>query len=73
MVIDSVNGEVRAIVGSSSANSFGFNRALNALRPVGSLIKPFVYLTALNQHKRYTLTSLLDDSKLTVKLAEGGV
>ena len=73
VVIDSVNGEVRAIVGSSSANSFGFNRALNALRPVGSLIKPFVYLTALNQYKRYTLTSLLDDSKLTVKLAEGGV
>jgi len=73
IVVDSTNGEVRALVGSSNPNSFGFNRALNAIRPVGSLIKPFVYLTALKDYKRYSLSTPLDDTKLSVNLAEGGV
>ena len=54
LVIDFQNAEIKAMIGSSRPNSFGFNRALNAVRPIGSLIKPFVYLTALSQYKRYT-------------------
>ena len=48
------NGEVRALIGGRSPRFAGFNRALDALRPVGSLIKPAVYLNALEQNGRYT-------------------
>ena len=73
VIIDFSSGEVKALAGGIDPSSFGFNRALNAIRPVGSLIKPFVYLTALSQYKRYTLTSVLDDSKLKVNLGGGRV
>ena len=33
-------GEVLALVGGREARYAGFNRALDAVRPVGSLIKP---------------------------------
>ncbi|NVK24548.1 MAG: transglycosylase domain-containing protein, partial [Gammaproteobacteria bacterium] len=41
------NASISALVGDKHANSFGFNRALDANRNIGSLIKPAVYLTAL--------------------------
>ena len=58
------NGEVQAVVGGRDARFEGFNRALDAHRPVGSLLKPVIYLTALMQPKRYTLVTSLDDSPL---------
>lgn len=59
------NGEVLAVAGGREARYSGFNRALDAQRPIGSLVKPAVYLTALNLPKRYTLATLLDDSPIT--------
>ena len=52
IVIDSFSGEVVAAVGSTKPNSYGFNRAINAVRPIGSLIKPFIYLSALQQYSK---------------------
>ena len=69
VVTSSQGGEVLAMVGGRDARYSGFNRALDAQRPIGSLVKPAVYLTALAQPQRYTLASLLDDSPLTVKTA----
>ncbi len=69
IVIDSFSGEVVAAVGSTKPNSYGFNRAINAVRPIGSLIKPFIYLSALQQYGKYNLSTLLDDSKLSVPLS----
>ncbi len=57
-------GEVAAVVGSRKPRFEGFNRALDAKRQIGSLIKPAIYLTALEQPERYTLASLLDDDEL---------
>lgn len=57
-------GEVAALVGGRNPRFEGFNRALDAKRPVGSLIKPAIYLTALEQPHRYSLASLIDDSEL---------
>lgn len=62
------DGEVQAVVGGRDPRFAGFNRALDALRPVGSLIKPAVYLTALMQPEEYTLASLLDDGPLDVDM-----
>jgi len=57
-------GEVSALIGSRTPGFEGFNRALDARRPIGSLFKPAIYLTALQQPERYTLATLLDDSPL---------
>ena len=62
-------GEVLAVIGGRDPGTEGFNRALDAVRPIGSLMKPVVYLTALEQG--YTLASKLDDSPLTVRVKEG--
>jgi len=71
LVTDPVSGEILAVVGGRSARFAGFNRALNAVRPIGSLIKPAIYLTALEQPDRYTLTTLLDDEPVTLKWPNG--
>jgi penicillin-binding protein 1B len=64
LVTDSANGEVLALAGGRQAGFAGFNRALDGKRHVGSLIKPAVYLTALEQSKRYNLASPIDDELL---------
>ncbi|HMA89577.1 MAG TPA: penicillin-binding protein 1B [Burkholderiales bacterium] len=67
VVADSQTGEVQALVGGRDARYQGFNRALDAARQVGSLLKPAIYLAALEQPSRYTLATLLDDSPFTWK------
>lgn len=59
------SGEILAVVGDRNTSFDGFNRALNAKRPIGSLIKPAVYLTAL-ESRRYTLATPLDDSPVNI-------
>jgi penicillin-binding protein 1B len=62
IITDTQTGEVLAMVGGRDVHLAGFNRVLDAKRPVGSLLKPAVYLTALENPDRYTLATLLDDS-----------
>ena len=65
IVVTSIdNGEVLALVGGRDARFEGFNRALDAERQIGSLIKPVIYLTALERPTSYTLATLLDDGPL---------
>ncbi|WP_457317887.1 penicillin-binding protein 1B [Stenotrophomonas sp. P5_B8] len=72
MVLTDVhNGDVLAVVGSRDVSEPGFNRAIEAQRPVGSLLKPFVYLLALAQPDRYSLATWVDDSPVTVQLGRG--
>ncbi|WP_233264033.1 penicillin-binding protein 1B [Lysobacter panacisoli] len=70
VVTDVHNGEVVAVVGSRSVAEHGFNRAVEAQRPVGSLLKPFVYLLALAQPGKYSLGTWVDDSPVTVELGK---
>jgi penicillin-binding protein 1B len=63
-------GEVRALVGGRDASFEGFNRALDARRQIGSLIKPAVYLAAL-ESGRYSLASIVDDAPIVVELDNG--
>ena len=62
-------GEIQAMVGGREARFAGFNRALDTQRPVGSLAKSIVYLTALEDPQHYTLITPLDDSPLVWKQA----
>lgn len=72
LVVTSVGaGEVLALVGGRQPRFAGFNRALDARRPVGSLIKPFVYLTALEQPERYHLGTLISDEPVSVGSDDG--
>jgi penicillin-binding protein 1B len=66
------NGEVQAVVGGRNPRIDGFNRALDSRRPIGSLIKPLVFLSALQQPQRYTLSTLLDDNPLVHQQAGAG-
>jgi penicillin-binding protein 1B len=67
VVTDVQNGEVEALVGGRDPRFEGFNRVLDAHRPVGSLLKPAIYLAALSDPDRYTLITPLDDGPLVWK------
>lgn len=54
--------EVLALLGGRDPRYPGFNRAVDARRPIGSLIKPPVYLTALSRPDRYTLITPIADT-----------
>lgn len=74
IVVTSVQGaEVQAIVGGREARFAGFNRALAATRPVGSLIKPVVFLSALQKPREWTLATPVDDTPVEVELPNGKV
>lgn len=60
------NGEVLALAGGKNPLVPGFNRALQAKRPIGSLVKPAVYLAALQ--KGYTLASPLEDTTVSLNI-----
>lgn len=66
---DSQTGELRALVGGSGLFT-GYNRAIDASRQVGSLLKPVIYLTALGTGQ-YTWASPLDDGPVEV-VSDGG-
>lgn len=73
VVISVESGEVLSMIGDRNPRFAGFNRAIDAVRPVGSLIKPAVYLTALQQPERYTLATMLDDGPLTLEQDNGDI
>jgi penicillin-binding protein 1B len=58
------SGDVLAVIGDADPKYPGFNRALDASRQIGSLIKPVVYLTALSEPDRYTLATVIDDAEI---------
>lgn len=73
LVTNPETGELQAMLGGRQPGFAGFNRALDASRPIGSLIKPAIYLAALEKPSQYTLTSLLEDEPFSVKGADGQV
>jgi penicillin-binding protein 1B len=73
VVTNPETGEVQALIGSRQAGFAGFNRALDAVRPIGSLVKPAIYLTALEHPQQYTLTSWIPDEPFQVKGADGQI
>jgi penicillin-binding protein 1B len=66
IVTDIDSAEIRALVGDKKSGFAGFNRALDAKRPVGSLIKPAIYLAALERFEQFNFASLLADEPITL-------
>ena len=64
------SGDVIAIVGGRNVGYDGFDRALDAHRSMGSLVKPFIYLTAL-ESGHYNAASVVQDAPVDVKLVNG--
>jgi len=61
--------ELLAVIGSKDNKSVHFNRAIDAERSIGSLVKPPIYLTALE--KGYYTDTLIDDSPITLEPNKG--
>ena len=71
VVADVATGEVRGLVGDKDPNRAGFNRAIHARRQIGSVIKPLIYLLALEHSEDYSLMTRIEDEPLTLKQADG--
>jgi len=65
------SGEIVALMSGRDGSDTGFNRAIDAVRPIGSLIKPVVYLTALEYPNKYTITTPISDASVFVKGTNG--
>jgi penicillin-binding protein 1B len=72
VITDVSSGEVRALAGSRQGGYTGFNRALKARRPIGSLVKPAVYLTAL-ESPDFHLATVLADKPVSIRMQDGQV
>lgn len=58
------SGNVNAFVGGQNYRTTQYNRALNGRRQIGSLVKPFIYLSGLI-YGDFTPTSILQDEPFT--------
>ncbi len=72
IVTSTDSAEILAAVGGRDAGYDGFNRVLDARRPVGSLLKPFIYLAAI-ESGRLHLASVVDDAPLSLPDDKGEV
>ncbi|MFA5940306.1 MAG: penicillin-binding protein 1B [Sinimarinibacterium sp.] len=71
VVTSAEGGEVLALVGGRDVRYAGYNRALDAQRPIGSLVKPFVYLTALERPGEFGLSTILPDEPIELRMPHG--
>ncbi|MBL4772484.1 MAG: transglycosylase domain-containing protein [Alcanivoracaceae bacterium] len=70
VVSDAKTGEILAVKGSKEKYSY-YNRAILSKRQIGSLIKPFVYLAALERLPSFQLSDYIEDKPVKVKTKKG--
>ena len=70
VLVDPQSGEIQALMGSRYPRDRGFNRALHAVRQIGSLVKPFVVLSALKSGKNITVADILPDKPVSIGKGE---
>lgn len=73
-VVTSVNnGQVLAVVGGRNVRYHGYNRALDSERQIGSMAKPFLYLAAFEQPRKFNVGTLLQDQPLAIHMPSGKI
>lgn len=72
VITDVGTGELVALVGDRNPQFAGFNRAIDAFRPIGSLVKPVVYLAAL-ESEAYHWASQISDAPVSVEGGDGSL
>jgi penicillin-binding protein 1B len=76
VAIEPHTGLIKAWVGGRDFGASQFDRVSQTARQIGSTIKPFLYLTALdpglNSYKAATPVSILDDRPITVRMQKLG-
>ena len=71
VVIDYLNGDIQALIGDRVTDYPGFNRALMAQRPIGSLIKPLLLYSLLQG--KLTLASKVKDEPIRIQQSNGKI
>ncbi|WP_251358273.1 penicillin-binding protein 1B [Kangiella sp. TOML190] len=71
LITEANSGKILALVGDRKEGFSGFNRALDAKRQIGSVIKPFVLAAALNKKPNMQLNSMVQDSPISLKQRDG--
>jgi len=71
IVASVTSGEIKALASDANPLFAGFNRALDADRQIGSLMKPVVYLSALAEKDKYNWLTTIGDSSITLQGADG--
>ena len=71
VIADYLSGEVQALVGDRVTDFPGFNRALMAQRPIGSLIKPLLLYSVLQQGQ--TLATTVVDEPIRIQQSDGRI
>lgn len=70
--VNLAKGGVSALVAGRDFRFSGYNRVLDSKRTIGSLVKPAIYLTALEEQK-FSLASQLSDAPLSISDPQGQV
>ena len=72
VITNASTGEIRAVAGSRQRGYTSFNRALRAQRQIGSLVKPAVFLAAL-ESGQFHLASVLFDRPVKIPTGNGDI
>jgi penicillin-binding protein 1B len=68
---DYLNGDILALIGDKEVDYPGFNRAVMAQRPIGSLIKPLLLYSLLEGDR--SLATPANDKAVNIKQSDGNV
>ncbi|MBT8436769.1 MAG: penicillin-binding protein 1B, partial [Gammaproteobacteria bacterium] len=71
VIADYLNGDIQALIGDRVTDFPGFNRALMAQRPIGSLIKPLLLYSLLSDG--LTLASKVRDEPIRIQQSNGNI
>ena len=68
VIADYLNGDIQALIAGRQVDFPGFNRAVLAQRPIGSLIKPLLLYSLLEEGK--TLATLVNDKPIRIRQSD---
>ncbi len=71
IISEADTGKIVALAGDRKEGYSGFNRALDAKRQIGSVIKPLVVAAALDNNEDYQLNKLITDSPISLTQRDG--